>query len=495
MAVYVWFQFEVYSMKIRFLALTLSTVLATAGCDSSRKSADSASPSSDRPTVTVDLSGFPEAVRQRAGVLIEAVNAAPNDAESAAMAGMFAHAYERPQMAAQYYARATELAPDQMAWPYLRGVVLMDAGRDAEAMAAFEDAAARGTDYPPMQLRQARLMIKAGDKTQARELLTRITEGAGGYAEARYHLGKLALDNGQLDTAIEQLAKAVQITPYFGQAHYSLAAAYEANGQADLAATHRSLFEKHQRGAPPNSDRMLTRVQDMRASPQQAIIRAGRLSASGKFAEAAAVFEELLKAQPDNMVAHTNLIGLYGQLGQIDKAKEHYEMGVAIAPDVAALQSNFGVLMLRENDYAAAIAAFDKAIAADEDAASAYRYRGVAQQRNGNTDAAFANFQTAFEKDPLDYQAGFLLGGSLINKGEYAQAMATFDQIIDPVSRRTPAYLRALAQAAYNAGDFAKAGEALQRARGIALSFGQSAAVSDIDAELAQLAEAGVETP
>jgi tetratricopeptide (TPR) repeat protein len=482
-------------MKFRILALALSTGLAIAGCGSPEEAAKPDTASSDRPQVTVDLSGFPEAARQRANRLIEAVNAAPNDAQSAAMAGMFAHAYERPQMAAQYYARASELAPDQIAWPYLRGVVLMDVGRDAEALAAFEQAASTGTVYPPMQVRQARLMIKAGETDQARALLAQVTENAAGYAEARYHLGKLALDEGELDTAIEQLSRAVQITPYYGAAHYSLAAAYEANGQAELANTHRALFQQNQRGAPPNGDRLLTRVEDMRASPQQAIIRAGRLSAAGKLAEAAAIFENLLTVEPDNMVAHTNLIGLYGQLGQIDKAKEQYAAGVAIAPEVAALQSNYGVLMLRENDNDAAIDAFGKAIAADENAGSAYRYRGMAYQRQGNIDAAFEDFQTAFEKDPLDYQAGYLLGGVFTGKGDYAKAVETYERILEPVSQRTPGYLRALAQVHYNTRDFERAGQALERARAIAVNFGQTDTVSDIDAELAQLAEAGVETP
>lgn len=482
-------------MNIRLTTLMLMAGLLATGCEPANETTESAVPASDRSLVTVDLSGFPESARQRANALIEAVNAAPNDAESAALAGMFAHAYERPQLATQYYARAAELAPDNMAWPYLRGVVLMDAGRDAEALTALDEAAALGTSYPPMALRQAELIAKGGDAAKASTLLMEIINASPGYAKARYHLGKLALDVGNNDTAIEQLSEAVRITPHYGAAHYSLAAAYEANNQDALAATHRALFEKHQRGAPPNGDRLLTRVQDMRASPQQALVRAGRLSAAGKFAEAAAIFEELLKVQPENVVAHTNLIGLYGQMGNVAKAREHYEAGAAIAPNVAALQSNFGILMLREGDDDAALAAFDKAIAADDSPASAHRYRGIALQRKGDTDAALTSFQTAFDQDPLDFQAGYLLGNSLIGKGEYAAAADKFSRIIEPVSRRTPAYLRGLAQANYNAGEFGKSGEALDKARAIALNFGQTSVVTEIDAELAQLAEIGVETP
>lgn len=482
-------------MNIRLPVLALSLGLAMTGCDSGSETVEPPAPSTDRTQLTVDLSGFPEAARERANALIEAVNTAPDDAESAALAGMFAHAYERPQLAVQYYTLASELASDPSAWAYLRGVVLMDEGRDAEAMAAFDEAIAAGMDYPPMQLRRAQLLAKAGSSDEARSLLAGVVEQASGYAKARYHLGKLAVDAGDLDVGIEQLSQAVQLTPHYGAAHYALAAAYEANNQADLATTHRALFEKHQRGAPPNSDRFLTRVQDMRRSPQQAIIRAGRLSAAGKFAEAAAVFEELLVAQPDNVVAHTNLVGLYGQLGQIDKARAAYAAGVAVSPDVAPLQSNFGILMLREGDYDAALGAFDKAIEADPAIGSAHRYRGIALQRKGDSDAALTSFQKAFDVDPYDFQAGYLIGNSLIAKGQYDDAAASFERIVEPVSQRTPAYLRGLAMANFNAGDMDSAADALNRARVIAVDYGQTAVVAEIDAELAQLAEGNVATP
>ena len=484
---------------VSYAALIGLFILSLSACESGQAPepppTDGVQDGSGRPTATVDLTGFPQSAREQAAKLIDAVNAAPNDARSAGLAGMFAHAYERPDIASRYYARATELAPDEFQWPYLNGVLLTEAGRDSEALAAFAAASTINADYPPLRLRQAQLQLKLGDAEQAMGLLEALVGARPGYAEAQFALGQAHINSGRHADAIAPLKAAVERVPHYGAAHYALATAYDKTGDSTLAGVHRDLFEKNQRGAPANPDRVLTRVQDMRNSSRQAVIRAGRLSAAGRFAEAAEVFEALLRKEPDNAVAHINLIGLYGELGDIGKARDIYERGASVVPQAARLHSNYGVLLMRNGDDAGAIAAFDKAIDIDAELASAYKFRGMAYQRTGDNQAALASLARAYELDPLDDQAGYALGTAQIAARQFEAAAETLTATLEPVSAKTPTYLRALAQARLSAGNPQGAGDALRRARELASDYGQAATVEDIDEELAQLAEAGVATP
>jgi len=446
---------------------------------------------SDRPNVTVDLSVYPEDARARAAQLIEAVNNAPDDGKSAGLAGMFAHAYEHPTAALQYYTRAAELESGDAAWPYLKGVVLEAQGDDESAMLAYTQASSLAANYPPLRLRMAQLKAKSGQTEAAVAALDALTTDTPGYAQAHYAHGKLALEAGDSDTAIDQLQKATEAVPHYGAAHYSLAAAYEATGREELATTHRALFEKHRRAGPPDRDRMLTRVQDIRNSSQQAIIRAGRLSANGKFREAIEVFEALLSSDPDNLVARINLIGLYGQLGETDQAQANYDAGLAIDADSAKLHSNYGVLMLKESQLEDAVVAFEKALAANPENATAHKYLGVAQQRLGQSAEALKEFGRAFELDPLDFQSGYFFGNALIAAGQFDRAADTLENIVEPVSTATSTYLRSLAQAHFSAGNLDNAGAALNRARELATRYNQTSTLTQIDQDLAQLAEAG----
>ena len=236
---------------------------------------------------------------------------------------------------------------------------------------------------------------------------------------------------------------------------------------------------------------MLTRVQDIRNSSQQAIIRAGRLSAEGKFREAIDVFEGLLKSEPNNLVARINLIGLYGQLGEMDQAQANYDAGVAIDPQAAKLHSNYGVLMLKQSRFDDAVAAFEKTLATTPEDATAHKYLGVARQRLGQSAEALSSFGQAFELDPLDYQSGFFYGNALIAAGEFERATGALQSIVEPVSKSTPTYLRSLAQAHFSAGNLDNAGDALNRARELATQYNQTSTITQIDQDLAQLAEAG----
>lgn len=442
---------------------------------------------STQPGTPLDSAAFGEPARARAAVLIERLAQTPDDARTIAQLAMLAHAYGRDDMAIDLYQQSGALAPLAFEPAYLGGIVLAANGRNEEALVSLDRARAIQPAYPPLRLRLAELTLASGDVDGARVMLESLLQEQPDYAPARLAYGRLLASRSELDEAATQLQRAVDLVPHYGAAHYALAGVYQELGKQAAADAHLRLFEKNQRAAPASGDTVLAMVEDLRGSAQQAIIKAGRLSAAGKLADAAEVFATLLESDPENVVAHSNLIGLYGAQGLYDRAQFHYEAGRALAPDEASLHKNYGVLMLKQERYEDAVGAFRAATAADPDAGGAYRYLGLSLENLGDAKGAIAAYQQALQIDALDHQAGYLLGAALLARGDATAAVPVLERIVVPVSPKTPSYLRKLAQAYAAAGDTAKTLDTLSRARASASSYGQTNLVATIDSDLASI--------
>lgn len=99
----------------------------------------------------------------------------------------------------------------------------------------------------------------------------------------------------------------------------------------------------------------------------------GGLGALGEAKKAKALFERSIELDPDALSgsAYTSLGSLYYQVpewpigfGDDDKARELLQKGLAIDPDGIDANYFYGDFLLEEEDYAQAVAAFEKALKA-----------------------------------------------------------------------------------------------------------------------------------
>lgn len=460
-----------------FLALVIGIACAVAAC-------------TDPPPPPPGADAFPEAVRERVAPLISRLGEDPADIDSTLRLAMLAHAYGRPELAVELYDQAGSLAPRAFDPPYLAAVILADQGRNPEAIERLRRAAAINADYAPLRLELAELTRLEGDRDKAESMLSKLVDDAPDYARANLAYGRLLAAGGKTTEAIERLRRALDTTPEYGAAHFALAGLYREQGNDELADVHTALFEKYKQFGPPTNDIVLTRVDNLRGTAQQAILSAGRLSSAGRVDQAIVVLEQLVDREPDNVAAHINLIGLYGSIGNADKAAEHYRAGSAIAPEDASLHSNYGVLMLKEDRFEEGVEAFGAAIAADGGSAKTYKYLGLCLQNLGDSAGALENFSKALEADPLDHQAGYLVGATLLARGDVDPAIAALEKTLTPVNAKTPHYLRKLAQARALAGDADGALSALERAAELAGNYGQRDLVDAINGDVERLREA-----
>jgi Flp pilus assembly protein TadD len=148
---------------------------------------------------------------------------------------------------------------------------------------------------------------------------------------AHNNLGKLLLEKGQADAAINHFQKALALQPDFAEAHNNLGNALLQKGSGDEAIAH------FQKALELQSD-----YANARYNLGNALVQKGRVD------EAISHYQQVLKIQPGFAEAHNNLGSLLLQKGQVDEAMAHFRTALEIQPDNATAQYNLGAALLQK---------------------------------------------------------------------------------------------------------------------------------------------------
>ena len=241
-------------------------------------------------------------------------------------------------------------------------------------------------------------------------------------SKSYFDLGKESLANREIDSAITNFSRAIELDPDDVDAYYLRGLTYSLEDEYDKAIAD---FEKVGQLDPNHTD-----VKEVHAAVY--IARGGYYGLNRDFDRALADFETAIELDPDN----TDV--------RIAPARVHVTRGI----------SNYD-----EGDYGEAIADFDSAIAnferiigLDPDNAdtrilfaSAYFMRGIANYEEGFSDEMFAdldraleNFERALELDPNKAEAkvavanAYLIRGiAYFQEGDDDEALADFERILE----------------------------------------------------------------
>jgi tetratricopeptide (TPR) repeat protein len=133
-------------------------------------------------------------------------------------------------------------------------------------------------------------------------------------------------------------------------------------------------------------------------------------------------FELALERQPDNAIACEHLGLLYLQSGRTDEGRALLERTVAIDPNRWRAYSGLGIAADRRQDYAAAIASYDRALAIEPRAAAVMNNRGYSRFLAGDLAGAEADL-----KEAIRLGAG---EGSWTNLGKVQAAQARYAEAL-----------------------------------------------------------------
>ncbi len=118
------------------------------------------------------------------------------------------------------------------------GVLLLDGGQPAEALAELRQAVALGPGSAAAHTNLGRALAAAGEPERARAELEQAVQLQSGYAPAHYQLGVVLASEGKMVEAVGHWREAVKCDPADPQAQEALAAALYAQGETAEALAH-----------------------------------------------------------------------------------------------------------------------------------------------------------------------------------------------------------------------------------------------------------------
>jgi tetratricopeptide (TPR) repeat protein len=366
---------------------------------------------------------FLPAVREQIDGAYRRAAASPGDPEASGQYGMVLHAYQQYQPARACYERAHELDPGSFRWAYYLAVLQEGTGQRAAALATAREALKIRKDDTPARLLLASLLLASGELEESRARAEAAVADAQGSAVAHYTYGRTLAALRQPAAAAEQLEAACRIAPDYAAAHYALALAYRDLGRTADAQREMAAYQQKHGAEPPVEDPLLLEVERKNAGALGRLRQAERLSSQGRFAEAAAAYEEALTIEKDDKWIHTALISTYSRMGAADKAESHYRAVLALDPAFPKAHFNFALLKAEQSDFPTAVAAFQKALAADPTDAAAHFQLGRVYELMKDNAKATQQFRLALEYDPRTSQPRIRLANRLLADGKAREAL------------------------------------------------------------------------
>ncbi len=432
----------------------------------------------------LDLNEFTPMVREQVQAALEAALSNPQDADSIGALGMLLDLYKRREAAAVCYERAHRLDPQAFRWLYYLGSLQGTLGKRAAGAATLRAALLLSPDYLPARLKLADDLLAAGNPEEAARAYEAIVKEHPDAAEAYYGIGRLRAAKGDVSGAVESYQKACELFPAYGAAHYGLAQAYRRLGNSEKSEEQLKLHAAGQKLVPPVRDPLNEEMRALDRGAPSHLQLGIDLEQAGRFEEAIAEHEKALELDPDFVLAHANLIILYGRTRQPDKAEQHFQAAVRLNPNHADSYYNYGVLLFEGRKEAEAERMFQKAVEINPFHSQALQNLGYMRERQGRLDEALQLYLRAVERQPNYPLAQFHIGRILANQKKYDEAISHFLLTLGPVDESTATYLYALSATYARAGNRAEALKYGRRAREQAAARGQAELLRSIDKDL-----------
>ncbi len=158
-------------------------------------------------------------------------------------------------------------------------------------------------------------------------------------------------------------------------------------------------------------------------------VKGNKLYGEQKYAEAAAAFEESIKANAANWGYYLNLGLARKKLGEADAAKAAFAKAAELNPESYSANKELGESLSKAGDFAGAKARYEKAVELSPDDSDARYNLGITLMNAGESDRALEQFQKAAALKPDYAEAYYYIGTISVGQNkvpEAVQALETF---------------------------------------------------------------------
>ncbi len=157
-----------------------------------------------------------------------------------------------------------------------------------------------------------------------------------------------------------------------------------------------------------------------------------------RWAEAAAVYTQVLNEAPDFPEVHTKLSLLFYRLGDGETALREAKAALAQTPNNPEAHKNAGLALEVLRRFDAAVAQYKEALRVKPDYAAVHYDMGLLFYRQGDMDASVAEYKEALILKPSDVDTHYNLGVTFAGKGDLDAAIREYRE----AKRLDPARIR-----------------------------------------------------
>ena len=207
-----------------------------------------------------------------------------------------------------------------------------------------------------------------------------------------------------------------------------------------------------------------------------------------------ALWRRALAVTSNNHVAHNNLAVLLQRRGKLDEAISHYRQALSIrsssgqarySPGLARAHSNLAGALLRKGEVDKAMAECEAALKLRPANADAHTNLGNALLQKGSVAQAIHHYEEALETAPasaptLNNLAQVFATSKDAQFRNGSRAIELAKRADEFSGRRNPEFIRTLAAAYAEAGQFSEAIEAAERGLKLSIAQGNSALANDL---------------
>ena len=296
-------------------------------------------------------------------------------------------------------------------------------------------------------------------------MITLAPQEAGGY----FGLGRVEAQRKNYERAVELLTQARERAPRSEDVLQQLGLAYRrlANIKQDPAIKDRAretlLAAREGEEILLYRDPWRSAIRRVEVSPAQLSDRARALVNQGRLEEAAAIMEEVVTRQPDEVLFLTQLAGVRYRQGRMDQARELCARAVKVSPDDPLVWEGLAEACRAAKDLPGALSAAEQACTLGPDRWQGRYLKGRILLEAGKPAEAVTELRAVLARKPDDFQACVSLADALLRLNRTGEAL--------PLARRAvelnadSAYARfewglALARS----GDFERSEEQLRKA-------------------------------
>ena len=319
----------------------------------------------------------------------------------------------RPDEAVAHFQQALALQPNAADVHSNLGGALLAQGRFEEAIPHLQRAVRLQPDSAQAHNNLGNALSKQGQMDKALAHFRKTVELRPTLGSARYNLGSALLQAGHVDEALAQLQRALELEPGAASSHMSLGNALLAKGRAAQAVAH---LEK------------AVQLQPELAAAHHNLANALLQQRRGD--EAIAQFRKALDLQPGFAAAHNGLANALLQQGQADEALAHLRAALKIEPRLAEAHLNLANLLLQRKQADDAIAHFQQALKLAPNLPAAHNNLANALLAKGQVDEAIVHCQQALKLAPNLAEAHNNLANALLQKGRCGEAVSHYQAAV-----------------------------------------------------------------